>query len=522
VLELRDYQEEAVARVLAACHRGVLSQLMVLPTGSGKTVVFAEVARRMSARVLVLVHREELAFQAREKFGVVWPEAEVGVVKAELDELGRQVTVASVQTLARPMRLERAARHPYDLVVTDEAHHAVAATYRQVYERLGVGERVLHLGVTATPGRTDGQGLGRVFREVVYYKSIGDMVRAGWLCPISGKRVQTGVDISDAGVRGDDFDDRQLETVLNTRNRNELIRDAVAGLAAGRRMLAFTAGVAHAHALASVMREAGMRAEAVDGETPYARRREILGAFRAGEIEVLANYGVLTEGYDEPATSGIVLARPTRSASLYEQMVGRGLRPYPGKRDCLVIDVADISRRHRLAQLPDLLGRAAAEQVSGRRGSKSEGEGGDTELRVVADGKGLSVSGINLMRFLNWLPVKQGWVLSVPRRGFVGIVAEGSGYSVVFRPLEGVMKRVSERPMPIEWAQGIAEGWVCRELAGESLQALRKEVSWRGEAATEAQVRYLRALGQEVRGRLSRGEASDMIVRLEWDKRASA
>ncbi|MEW5934022.1 MAG: DEAD/DEAH box helicase [Bacillota bacterium] len=525
MIELRDYQEEAVRAVLRARDRGVLSQLLVLPTGSGKTVIFAELARRLSARVLVLVHREELAWQARDKFAIVWPEAETGVVKAELDELGRQVTVASVQTLARPRRLERVAAHSYDLVVTDEAHHAVAATYQAIYERFEAGERVLHLGVTATPGRTDGQGLGRVFRELVYYRSIGDMVRAGWLCPITGKRVQTGVDISEVKVRGDDFDDCCLEAVLNTRNRNELIRDTVLRLARERRVLAFAAGVSHAHTLATVFREGGLRAEAVDGETPYQLRREILAAFRGGEVDAVVNYGVLVEGYDEPATSCIVLARPTKSQPLFTQMVGRGLRPYPGKRDCLVIDVADVSRRHRLAQLPDLLGKPPEERqvaAGGRREAAGRAGGPPGEFRLGPEGQGLSVSGMNLMRFLNWLPVRGGWVLSVPRRGLVGIVSEGSGYRVLLRPPQGPVQDLGGRAMPIEWAQGIAERWVCRELAGESLQALRREVAWRDQPATDAQLAYLRGLGHVPSGPLTKGEASDMIVRLEWERRMPA
>jgi len=530
VLELRDYQEEAVRAVLRARDRGVMSQLLVLPTGSGKTVVFAELARRLSARVLVLVHREELAWQARDKFGIVWPEAEVGIVKAELDELSRQVTVASVQTLARPQRLDRVARYGYDLIVTDEAHHAVAPTYRAIYERLGAGTQVLHLGVTATPGRADKRGLGRVFQEVVFYRSIGDMVRAGWLCPIVGRRVQTGVDISDVATRGDDFDDAALEAVVNTRNRNELIRDAVLRLARNRRVLAFAAGVSHAHSLAAVFREGGLRAEALDGETPYPVRRELLSAFRAGEVEAVVNYGVLTEGYDEPSVSCVLLARPTKSTPLYQQMVGRGLRPFPGKRDCLVIDVADVSRRHRLAQLPDLLGREEEEEpAAGRtRAAGREREAaraGEPEFRLGPEGRGLSVSGMNLMRFLNWLPVRDGWVLSVPDRGLLGIVAEGrAGYRVVFCPQKekGARLDIGGRPMPIEWAQGVAEQWVCRELAGQSLQALRKEVAWRDLPATGAQLTYLRNLGHVPSGPITRGEASDMIVRLEWERRVMA
>lgn len=155
-----------------------------------------------------------------------------------------------MQTLARPLRLDRLAAYEHDLIVTDEARHAVAATYQAVYERFDAGKRVLHLGMTATPGRADGQGLGRVFREVVY----------------------------------EDFDDRSLEAVLNARNRNELIRHAVLRLARGSRVLGFAAGVAHAHALAAVLKEGGVRAEAVDGETPYPLRRESWALSGSGRL----------------------------------------------------------------------------------------------------------------------------------------------------------------------------------------------------------------------------------------------
>ncbi|MBC7106262.1 MAG: restriction endonuclease subunit R, partial [Firmicutes bacterium] len=228
-------------------------------------------------------------------------------------------------------------------------HHAVARTYVFVLERLGFmsgDPDKLLLGVTATPVRGDKVGLGAVFQKIVYQRSLLWMVRAGYLVDFRGLVVDTGVDLGDVRVVAGDFADADLEGVLNTEDRNGLIARAYLDHTAGRRAVAFTAGVQHALDLAATFRAAGVTAEAVSGETPEEERRKLLSAFRAGDVRVLCNCNLLTEGWDEPSLDCILMARPTKSKALYLQMLGRGARPYPGKQDCLVIDFVDNTGRH--------------------------------------------------------------------------------------------------------------------------------------------------------------------------------
>ncbi|MBC7324096.1 MAG: DEAD/DEAH box helicase family protein, partial [Moorella sp. (in: Bacteria)] len=199
MITLRDYQQDAVQAVLQAKGKGITRPLVALPTGTGKTIVFAALARELNARTLILAHRDELIRQAADKVSMVWPEAEIGVIKAEENEKNKQVVVASVQTLARPARLEQVAREDFTLCVVDEAHHAPALSYRRIMDYLlfldGEPERLL-LGVTATARRGDNVGLGNVFEDVVFQASILTMVRAGYLSDIRGIRVSTNADLS--------------------------------------------------------------------------------------------------------------------------------------------------------------------------------------------------------------------------------------------------------------------------------------------------------------------------------------
>ncbi|MGB9880553.1 MAG: DEAD/DEAH box helicase, partial [Anaerolineae bacterium] len=183
IIGLRDYQREAVNAVRAAYLNGVKRQLVVLPTGTGKTIVFAYLIACMGEKALVLAHRDELIEQAASKIRLVWPEADIGIVKAERNEVGHDVTVASVQTLARGSRLDKlvADGRRFGLVVVDEAHHAVAPQWLTVLAEVGAGKAGLLLGFTATPHRTDGGALGRVFDRIVYQRTIYEMIAAGYL-----------------------------------------------------------------------------------------------------------------------------------------------------------------------------------------------------------------------------------------------------------------------------------------------------------------------------------------------------
>jgi superfamily II DNA or RNA helicase len=521
MLSLRDYQAEAIETIEKEYAAGVTRQLVVLPTGSGKTIIFAHLVLRMGVPALILVHRDELISQTAEKLAVVFPEADVGIVKGPSNELGHMVTLASVQTLSREERL-RQVRQEFGLVVADEAHHAVAPQWRRILEHVRAGEGSLLLGVTATPVRADGIGLGNIFDKVVYQKAIPEMIRAGYLCPPKGLVVRSETDISGVRDRDGDFAAGALESVINTANRNELIAQTFKEHAASRKAIVFTAGVAHAHDLAAAFREGGVSAVAVDGSMPLDERRRILKDFRQGKVRVVTNCGVLVEGFDEPSADCVVLARPTKSEALYIQAVGRGLRPYPGKKDCLVLDVADVSGRHKLVQLADIMGpdwtpkRKAPVQKSGQGEAMRE-----LEFDFRAYGRSLVAEEVELITKYTWIQAESGvWVLPYGgRNNAVLLVPHGDGYLPV-HVSDGRREPLHNRPLPIEWAQGVAEGKI-RELTEGKGSLVRKDARWRDLPPTEKQLELLKKMRVGVWPGITRGEAADAINRVIWGKKAS-
>lgn len=361
-VQLRDYQREAVAAAEDAFARGVKRPAEVLPTGSGKTVVFSRIAadalgNGMASRVLVLAHRDELIRQAQEKIRSVAPHLRVGVVKATENGVGAPVVVGSVQTLRHENR--RRMLRGVGLVIVDECHHATSPSYRAVLEHYGCFAEggAPALGFTATMSRADGVGLGEVWEEVVYERDIRYMITRKFLVPPRGVYVRVDdLDLSKVRKTAGDFGDGALGEALTASMAPERIVDAYREHAAGRPTLLFVPTVEFAFLMCDRFERVGVRARVVHGSQGRDERRAALAEFTAGRVDVLINCMVLTEGTDLPAASCVIISRPTTHSSLYVQMVGRVLRPYPGKVDALVLDVVGASKRHALAGLVDLIG----------------------------------------------------------------------------------------------------------------------------------------------------------------------
>src|SRR5262245_40923020 len=354
---LYPFQKEAKDAVLDRWEKGNRAALISLPTGSGKTIVFSDILQSSLSgtadKGLVLVHRDELLRQAIEKLNLVWRGVKLSTVDAATSNLAGQVTVASVMSMAR--RLHKIPR--IHKVVTDEAHHAPAGSWLKIYKRI---DEILpdwhHLGVTATPIRTKGASdLEALFGKPVYVKSIFELIVEGYLSPLKGLEVRTEVSVEDVGVQGGDFVADELSRAINTKERNRLVVENYLELAADRKALVFAADLKHAMSLAEMFQMQGVNAVWVSGETPLSLRRSFLEKLRKGEIRVIVNCMVFTEGFDEPSLDAILVARPTRSLVLYCQLIGRGLRPYSGKKDCLFIDFVNNSSKHRLISMQDLL-----------------------------------------------------------------------------------------------------------------------------------------------------------------------
>ena len=320
-IELRDYQQECV-NIINSLDSG--SYLVAVATGLGKTVIFSHIKRR--GRMLILSHREELVWQPRKYFDCTY-----GVEQAEHRSNGEEVVSASVQSLVR--RLDSFAPDEFDIIITDEAHHAVADTYRAIYDHF---KPRLHIGFTATPNRADNVKLGEIYSKIIYERNLKWGIKHGYLSDIKCMQVDVGYDISDVSKQGDDLNLTQLSNAVDNPLQNQAVAAAYREYAVGQTLI-FTATVQHAHHIAELIDGAVV----VSADTPD--RAEIIERFTKREIPCLVNCMIFTEGTDMPLIETVIIARPTRNASLYTQMVGRGLRLHPDKTDLQLIDCVGIT-----------------------------------------------------------------------------------------------------------------------------------------------------------------------------------
>lgn len=350
--ELRPYQQQARDRIHAEWDAGHTRTLLVLPTGTGKTIVFASVAAdqvRAGNRVLILAHRGELLEQAADKLqrstGLV-----SAVEKAESTCLGSwfRVVVGSVQTLQRTARLERFPQDYFGTIIIDEAHHAITDGYRRILDYFS-GAKVL--GVTATPDRGDMRNLGEVFDSLAFEYKLTDAIKEGYLCRILAQTVPLQLDISSVTLSGGDYAVADLGTALDP--YLEQIAAEMAQRCKGRKTVVFLPLIKTSQKFRDLLNAKGFRAAEVNGQSED--RREVLADFDAGKYNVLCNSMLLTEGWDCPSVDCVVILRPTKVRSLYSQMVGRGTRLSPGKTDLLLLDFLWMTDKHELCRPADLV-----------------------------------------------------------------------------------------------------------------------------------------------------------------------
>ncbi|MEU5091692.1 DEAD/DEAH box helicase [Streptomyces sp. NPDC021356] len=513
----RPYQTEAIDALRAGWAAGTNRLAVVLPTGAGKTVVFSHLAHQMldslnGRRVLVIAHREELIEQAAAKLLAVDPMLRVGIVKAERDQHhDADVIVASVQTLAVPRRRE--AIRDIGLVIVDECHHAAARSYMEVLAHFGAWDGVPVAGFTATMTRTDG-GLAEVWQDVVFRLDILDMISDGYLCDVRGKRITVDtLDLDKVRTRGGDLVDGQLGQALEDSGALNAIAKAYVSHAADRPGVVFTPTVATAQAAAESLQAAGITAAPVWGDMGRDDRRATLARYEAGDVQVLTNCMVLTEGFDAPHTSCAVIARPTKSPGLYVQMAGRALRPAPGKRDALLLDVMGASTRHKLASMVDLTAREIGQAEEGKslREVAEEAVAAEKRRTLTAhiEAEEFNLFGSSAIR---WLRTEAGtWFIRLSSAQFLFLVRDPG--TRLYR-----MRRWTEangahgpkddvaRPLPeaLAWLEQQA-----KILAPSAFVA--RQARWRANQPSAKQLGLCRRLGIAVPRGASAGDVADLI-----------
>jgi superfamily II DNA or RNA helicase len=535
-IQLRPYQQEAVDAFFNALpeHK---RQLIVLPTGAGKTIVFGATARRYFETVssdkpiLVIAHRTELLDQAEQKIQYVWPGVVTGRIQGQRNEQLAQVLIASTQTLVSGRRIPKPG-----LIIYDECHHSRAEGALGVLQRLGVFEPdgPPLLGVTATPSRSDRTELGDVFEHLTYERTILQMIMDGYLSDVRGIKIEVpGLNLSSIRTTGGDYNAKDLSYVMNIEEALDAVVDAVLTHAPGRKALVFAVDVKHAHALAERFQTRGIACAAVDGSMKAEDRAAILRAFAENKMRLLVNCQILTEGYDQPDVDAVVIARPTRSQALYVQMVGRALRLHPNKTDALVLDLTGATEDKSLQTFARLMRTQRKERFktagvpSGKDEPESEElpmEQGETVVEWLTriakkQEKAAQVAqAINL--FANrtryrWQQVKDNFAICFEDSRWAYLYRDGDEYWPVLELNNEKFMPLHDRALPLEYAQGIAEGFL--QLVESPL--IQREADWRNAPMSARQKYVLDKYRIQYDDTWTRGDASDALARAFARKR---
>lgn len=437
----RAWQAAAADAIRRGWREGLDEMVVQSATGTGKGTLIAALAVASSPvwRCIIITNRQELVDDLADRVRVIGRHASsaatVGIVQGFRKGMAARIVVASVASLSGYLDALRVGElAPFDFIITDECHHATAPSYQAFYaanhraraltgldgsgRRTKKPDRVMHIGFTATAFRSkaDGstEGLGAAFSgALVYSHSIVAAIHAGDLVPPVGIKIKTHVSVEGVQIKGADFDEAELQRVIDIDARNELIVQKYIEKGEGRPFLAFAVSVKHAERLAEAFRSAGLAVEAVSGSTKKAKRREVIAAYQSGELQGLVSRDLLFEGFDSPRTSCLIRARSTMSRIIIVQMIGRGLRLHPGKSDCLVIDFvddgvpvdlnieADLSVAAKGAGEPRPLMLQPGDMVRLRHGDRGVGtvmSVGDVTCRVMWPARGSAIHGFGELR----------------------------------------------------------------------------------------------------------------------------
>lgn len=334
MIELHDYQKNVLQSCLIDPSH---SQLISMPTGTGKTITFLYLAKEFKKKTLIIVHREELLKQTYEKAKLCgFREEDISLVNAERKEKFNYLNIAMVQSLTR--NLEKYVPEDIDLIIVDEAHHATAPSYLTIFKHFRIFEDKKYLfGFTATPLRGDKDHLGSIFHSHSFKMTLSEATRLGYIVPVHGLRIEMEKSLKEIDTHQGDYDISQLDKVMNCDSVNSLVVERCKNLKKTPSIV-FCTSVAHAEELARRLRTEKRKAISISYKTPKKTLSIIFSMLNQGRIEFITNAVKLSEGFDHPPIQSVILSRPTRSPVLYKQMIGRGLRNHKDKHECFVLE----------------------------------------------------------------------------------------------------------------------------------------------------------------------------------------
>jgi superfamily II DNA or RNA helicase len=533
VSKLRPYQQDAVEALEKDLTDGLHCLGISLPTGTGKTHIMAELGRRGAddvapfdgpGRVLFLLHRDTLVEQTANKLRAsVSPGTSIGILKAERNETGARIIIASVHSLRSEAR--RRKLPPIKLVIVDEAHVSVSSTYKAVFRQLGVGTPggPIMVGFSATWTRSDDTGLGDVWEKISYTRTIKWAVTNGHLVPPRAIQVGAGVDLSEVRTSrstGDYRDDDLGKAVMLEELRDSVV-NGVLKHAFGRPAALFAPTVEAAEYFGDALRAANISTAGIYGVTPHAVRRQRFAAHREGSIKVLTTCTALAEGWDEPPVSLILLVRPTKHEGLFVQIFGRALRPWPGKADALLLDFVGATDNVKLRNAVDL-GSTVLKDNGTELEELIDDELEETEIvervRTVRQRKSSYEVELFAGTSVQWLMGPANIPFVPCGDGLVFIVEDARGWNVAQTTGEWIFKPELNRSVP----QGkflfdvLASQEDALELASEFAEEhgqyiAKRSAAWRTGKPSAAQIEYAAVLGIGDAENMSRGALSDTI-----------
>lgn len=382
MLKLRSYQNAAIQTIYETFTKKN-RQYIEMPTGSGKTITFLSYAAKYHKKILIIVPSAQLLEQIYETCLLFYHKSEISRRgNRHLDE-PKRVHIVIINSI-RGDYTEKLALQPFDLTIIDEAHHTQSESYKKIIFHLTkCNPNLKILGVTATPDRLDGKLLDDILFYSSFNISIEELINDKFLCDMEGYSVKTNIDISNIDSHNGDFSLAEIYKKLCVDSRNKMILDICKNEMMNLKTLVFCINIEHSKIISKLLNDNDIPAAFIDGDMSIKERTVILKAFRDGEISVLCNCQLLTEGFDEPSINGIVIARPTRSKALFSQMIGRGLRLSPGKSHCKIIDIVD--NHKNLAGFNHLLVNETLPESNGFKNMKQLRDHVDKELLKIID-----------------------------------------------------------------------------------------------------------------------------------------